>query len=270
MSHEATNMSEFETVGYHTEAHVAVVTLNRPSARNALNRQMRAELYQALCNANNDSNVRVVMLSAAGKGFCAGADLVEKLPGADQDGFVTQQLRTEYHPILQAITESNKACICAVNGAAAGIGAAIAMACDLVVMAEDAFLYSAFGAIALIPDGGTHWHLNNVLGAKKAFEMIAQSQRLTAQQCESLGMANRVVAPEQLQAEVLSWARSLTQQAPLTMQYSKQLLREAASLSLSQTMDREAQVQDILYRSADFSEGASAFFEKRAPKFTGK
>ena len=263
-------MSEFETVKYQVNEQVAVITLNRPAARNSITRQMRLELYQAMQKANNDSHVRVVMLAGEGKGFCAGADLVEKLPGSDDDGFVTQQLRTEYHPLLQAITESKKPYLCAVNGAAAGIGGAIAMACDLVVMAEDAFLYSAFGAIALIPDGGTHWFLNKYLGSKKAFEMIAQSQRLTAAQCESLGMANRVVAADRLQAETLTWAKALTKQAPLTLQHSKQLLREAATLSLAQTMDREAQVQDINYRSNDFKEGASAFFEKRAPKFTGQ
>jgi len=263
-------MSAFETVDFNIDEQVAIITLNRPKARNSVTAQMRADLYQAVRKANNDRSVRVVMIAGAGKGFCAGADLVEKYPDSEEEGFITQQLRTEYHPILSSITESSKPYVCAVNGAAAGIGGALAMACDLVVMAEDAFLYSAFGAIGLIPDGGSHWFLSKFLGSKKAFEMIAESQRLSAVQCEQLGMVNRVVAPAQLHDETLTWAKSLTKQAPLTLRYSKQLLREAQTLSLAETMDREAQLQDIPYRSEDFQEGGRAFFEKRAPLFTGQ
>lgn len=263
-------MSDYVTVSYRTDEQVAIITLNRPQARNALTAQMRAELYAAIREANNDSNIRVVLLTGAGKGFCAGADLVEAYPDSDKDGFITHQLRTEYHPIIQAITESPKPFMSAINGAAAGIGAAIAMACDLMVMAEDAFLYSAFGAISLIPDGGTHWFLSRNLGNKKAFEMIAFSQRLSAEQCVHYGIANSVVDAQHLQEEALGWARSLTDLAPLTLQYSKQLLREASTATLAQTMEREAQIQNIHYRSEDFKEGAQAFLEKRAAKFQGR
>jgi 2-(1,2-epoxy-1,2-dihydrophenyl)acetyl-CoA isomerase len=263
-------MNELDTVLYRTEGEVAVITLNRPKARNSLNSKMREQMYRAVAQANNDSRVRVVLIEGEGKSFCAGADLVEQYSDADQEGFITQQLRTEYHPILLAIGESKKPYLCALNGAAAGIGAAIAMACDLVVMAEDAFIYSAFGAIGLLPDGGTHWMLSKHLGNKKAFEMIAESQRLDAVQCERLALINRVVSAENLSQEALDWAQSLTAQAPLTLQYSKQLLREVSSLSLAQSMEREAQLQDIPYRSEDFKEGAQAFLEKRAPKFIGQ
>jgi len=263
-------MSDFETVSYEIDEQVAIITMNRPKARNALTRQMRLELTQAIQQASDDVDVRVVMITGAGKGFCAGADLVEMDPDADRDGFITEQLRNEYHPIIESIISSKKPFIAAVNGAAAGIGGAIAMACDLVVMADDAFLYSAFGAIALIPDGGTHWILSKYIGNKKAFEMIAESKRLTAEECETLGMTNRVVAADVLIDESLSWAKSLTKQAPLTLQYSKQILREASTMTLAQTMDLEAQLQNHNFRSEDFKEGASAFFEKRAPRFTGK
>ncbi|MFV8783153.1 enoyl-CoA hydratase/isomerase family protein [Microbulbifer sp. SA54] len=263
-------MRTFETVDYRVEERVALITLNRPQSRNALNAQLRAELYQAVTRANNDRDVRVVILAGAGPGFCAGADLAEQYPDADQDGFITQQLRTEYHPILQGIIESPKPFICAVNGAAAGIGAAIALCCDLAVMAEDAFFYSAFAAIGLVPDGGSHWFLSRYLGGKRAFEMIAESRRLSASRCLELGLVNRVVASPHLLEETLGWAKSLAEKAPLAMQYSKQLLREVPGLSLAQTMDREAQVQNIHYRSEDFKEGATAFFEKRQPRFTGK
>lgn len=263
-------MSEFETVDYRIEDRVAVITLNRPVARNSLTPKLRLELLQAIRQANNDTEVRVVMIAGAGKGFCAGADLVATYEGADEDGFITQQMRTEYHPILLAITESDKPFISAVNGAAAGFGASIAMASDLVMMADNAFVYCAFGAIALIPDGGAHWQLNRYLGSKKAFEMIAESQRLTAQQCEKMGMVNRVVAADTLQEDTLTWAKSLANQAPLTLQYSKQILRESSNINFVETMEREAQLQNVLFRSADYQEGLKAFFEKRAPTFNGK
>ena len=262
--------TEFTTLTYAVDQQLAIITLNRPKSRNSLNSQLRAELCKAINLATNDDQVRVVVLAGEGKGFCAGADLAEQFPDADQQGFITHQIRTEYNPVLLGITESPKPFICAVNGAAAGIGSCIAMACDLVVMAEDAFLYCAFGAIGLIPDGGCHWQLARYLGTKKAYEMIIESQRLTAQQCQELGMVNRVVASDQLLPATLEWARSLAQQAPLTMQYSKQILRETSAMTLEQTMDKEAQIQDITYRSEDFKEGARAFMEKRSPEFSGK
>lgn len=262
-------MSEFETIKYSVEDQVAVITLDRAQTRNAVNGKMRAELHRAICQANSDNEVRVVVIAGHGKGFCAGADLTEQPADAELDGYITHQLRTEYHPVLLGIMESPKPYLCAVNGAAAGIGAALAMTCDLMVMAKDAFLYSAFGAIGLIPDGGSHWLLGRSLGGKRAFEMIAESQRLSAEHCVALGIANRMVAPEHLLEESLGWAKSLATRAPLTMQYSKQLLREASQLSLAETMDREAQIQNIHYRSNDFKEGAEAFFEKRPPKFRG-
>lgn len=263
-------MSDFDTVSYEIKDQVAIITMNRPKARNALTKQMRAELTQAITLANNDDTVRVVMITGAGKGFCAGADLVEMDPDADRDGFITEQLKNEYHPIISSITEANKPYISAVNGAAAGIGGAIAMACDLVVMAEDAFIYSAFGAIALIPDGGTHWMLSRYIGNKKAFEMIAESKRLSAAECVEMGIANRVVPAEQLVEDTLSWANALTKQAPLTLQNTKQILRQASTMSLAEIMDLEAHHQNQNFRSDDFKEGANAFFEKRPPKFTGK
>lgn len=263
-------MSDFETVDYRLDESVAIITLNRPQARNSLTPELRAELYQAIRQANNDPQVRVVVIAGAGKGFCAGADLVTQYEDADEDGFITHQMRTEYHPILQAILESDKPYISAVNGAAAGFGGSIAMASDLLVMADNAFFYCAFGAIALIPDGGAHWQLNRYLGSKKAFEMIAESQRLSAQQCEEMGMANRVVAADTLLEETLAWAKSLATQAPLTLKYSKQILREVGNMSLTETLEREAQLQNITFRSDDYQEGLKAFFEKRAPKFLGK
>lgn len=259
----------YETVNVDVKDGVARVVLNRPKARNAFNLQMRLDLRAALEAANADDNVRVVLIGAEGKGFCSGADLSDRSPDSDQDGYVTRQLRNEYAPIINAITDSTKPMIAVVQGAAAGIGSSIAMACDMLIMEEDAYLYSAFGAIGLIPDGGAHYFLREALGPKKAFEMIAFSQRLTAQECQEYGVANRVVPADQLWASADQIGVELSQKAPLAVRYSKQILAEAADKDLKGVIDSEAVIQNICIRSEDFKEGSTAFFEKRLAKFKG-
>ena len=263
-------MTTYETVTYEQEGGIAIISMNRPESRNSLNAKMREELLAAIQRADMDQDARVVVLRGEGKGFCAGADLADETEGSDQDGFVTRQVRNEFNPLITAIIRSEKPIIAAVNAAAAGIGAAIVMACDLVVMDEYAFLYSAFGAISLIPDGGSHYFYRSFLGPKKAFELIAFSQRIQADECLELGIANKVVSESELMNETLAWAKKLTEQAPLTMKLSKQLLREAQTADIYQIMDREAVMQNTTYMSEDFKEGTTAFFEKRKPNFKGK
>lgn len=262
-------MSDYRTVLYQVEDQVGIITLNRPEARNSFNQALRSDLGTAIDAANADERIRVVMICGAGKGFSAGADLSEADTNDAVEGAVARQLREQYNPFLQAIMHSKKPYISVVNGAAAGIGASLALVCDLTVMAEDAFLYSAFGAISLIPDGGFHWLVRHYLSPKKAFEMIAESQRLSAQQCQQLGIANRVVAADSLMAESLAWAKTLATKAPLTLQNSKYILQKVSTSSLADSMELEAQIQDKLVQSDDFKEGADAFFKKRVPKFTG-
>mgnify|MGYP000191628134 CR=1 FL=1 len=262
-------MESYETLLFSVEDHIATITLNRAEVRNSLNQKLRLELRSAVAEASADERVRAVVLAASGQGFCAGADLNERLPGAEQDGFVTRILNEEYNPLILAIRKSPKPFVCAINGAAAGVGASLALACDLVVMADDAYLYSAFGAISLIPDGGAHKLLMEQLGSKRTFEMIALSQKLSATHCLELGLANRVVPAADLLAQATTFAKQVGRAAPLTLQYSKQVLREAQSYDLESVMALEAEIQNRLFRSKDFREGASAFFEKRQPEFEG-
>lgn len=263
-------MSEYGELTYQRQKKIGLVTLNRPSSRNALNRKLRLELISVINKANNDDEIRVVVITGAGKGFCAGADLSEKLEGNGEDNFTSEIMLNEYNPIIQGICNAPKPYISAVNGAAAGIGSAIAMACDLMIMDDDAFLYSAFAMISLIPDGACHKFFLSHLGPKKAYEMIAFSQRISAEKCLSFGIANRVVAKEKLLESAIEWAGELAEQAPLSLQFSKQLLHEAATVDIEEMMLIEAKYQNEIKKSDDYQEGVQAFFEKRKPHFTGK
>jgi 2-(1,2-epoxy-1,2-dihydrophenyl)acetyl-CoA isomerase len=261
---------EFQSLLLDINGPVATVTMNRPAARNAMDRQLRTELRHAIDALNADDSIRCIVLAASGAGFCAGTDLMERDPDSDEDGYVTRMLRAEYHTLMESIAHADKPVVAAVNGAAAGIGASLALVCDMIVMAEDAFFYSAFGAISLIPDGGLHKHLLINLGPQKAFEMIALSQRLDAATSLQMGMANRVVPSEQLLSAAQALAAQLASCAPLTLKHAKKVLRFAEDHDLFATMEEESVHQNVCFTSEDFKEGASAFFQKRAPAFKGK
>ncbi len=209
-------MSNYNTVLVERDDGIAVVSLNRPASLNAFNAQLRHELRQAVREVNDDPAVRVVILTGAGRAFCAGADLAET--GENPASFrVEDQLNGEYKPILLEMNSAPKPWIAAVNGAAAGIGSAFAMNCDLSVMAEDAYLYQAFAAIGLIPDGGATWHLVRTLGRQRAYEVIVSGEKVRAQKCLDWGLCNRVVPAAELMAHTRAWARELAAKLPCAM-----------------------------------------------------
>jgi len=259
-------MSETTNVKLEREGAIAIVSFNRPSTLNAIESGIRREILTAINEVNADDSIRVVILTGEGRAFCAGADLSEKQP----DGFdVEQMLNTEYKQPLMAITNAPKPWISAVNGAAAGVGSAFAMNCDLTVMADNAYLYQAFAAISLIPDGGATWHLARTLGKKKAYELIALGEKLPAAKCLDLGLCNRVVPAEQLLDEAKALALELAGKAPLSLRYAKETVNAAMSESVDETISHEARLQKICMHSEDAREGAIAFLQKRAPEFKG-
>ena len=261
-------MSTFETVIYRVENQVATIRMNRPAAMNALNEQMRRDLLAAVDMANVDSEVRVIVLGGEGRGFCAGADLTEDYrPRYDR---VDQQIKESYKPVVMALYHSDKITLSSVRGAAAGAGSALAMVCDLTIMADNAYIYQAFAAIALVPDCGASWHLVHELGRKRAFQVMLEAEKLAASECVDLGLANRVVAVDQLDSATQAWAEKLAACAPLARAHLKQLVRQAPLNTLEQSIDQEARLQNDCIASADFAEGTAAFFEKRKAAFTGK
>jgi 2-(1,2-epoxy-1,2-dihydrophenyl)acetyl-CoA isomerase len=244
---------------------VAVITLYRPGAMNSFNTELRAALAFALEKAHEDDSVRVVILTGEGRTFSAGADLKA---GIDKD--VAEILQVEYRPVQEAIANMPKPVIAAIPGSAAGIGLSIALNCDLLIMADNAFMLSPFTTISLVPDGGMNWMLVQQLGYRRAFQLSIESERVAADRCVELGLANRAVPAEELQSAALQWAQELAERAPLSLAATKKVMRFAANNDWGSAYDMEAQLQGELLGSDDNKEGIQAFFEKRAPRFTGK
>ncbi len=259
-------MSDFETVKYATDGAVAVITIHRPDAMNSFNTALRRDLAAALQRAAGDDAVRAVVLTGEGRSFSAGADLKDIDSGTPVD----QILQNEYRPVFETIATMRQPVIAAVGGSAAGIGMSVALACDLLIMADNAFLLSPFTTISLVPDGGQNWFLVQQLGYRVAFQLAVEAERIYAERCVDLGLANRTAPPEKLREEAIDWARSLAERAPLAVAATKKAMRHAAGSDWASTFDVEAPLQRELRESADCKEGVNAFLEKRKPEFTGR
>ena len=244
---------------------VAIVTLNRPKQFNALDEELRQRLREIVGELDADDDVRVVILKGTGRGFCAGADLAGGL-----DHPLSEHIDREYKPALIGIAESSKIWIAQVHGTAAGIGAAFAMNCDLMTMADDATIYMAFAAIALIPDGGNTQLLLQNMGYHRAMQTILEGRKVPASECLDCGIANKLFAEAELDAGTLEWAQKLAAGAPLSMGAAKRLLRQVGRMDYGSAISTEGLEQTDLAHSDDFKEGVQAFFDKRKPVFSGK
>jgi 2-(1,2-epoxy-1,2-dihydrophenyl)acetyl-CoA isomerase len=259
-------MAEFETVRVEQRGAVTLVTLDRPEALNALTRASRLDLARDLRALAADQSVRCVVLTGSGRAFCAGQDLREPDALADVDVVI----RETYIPIVKAIAEMPKPVIAALNGAAAGAGLSIALACDLRYLAEGAVLMMAFSNIGLVPDCGGSWLLPRAVGYARAFELAASGRRVPAAEALVLGLVQRVLPRDDVLPAAQQLAGQLAARPALALGWTKRLLRAAEESGLADAMEMEAQLQASAVATYDHAEGVAAFLEKREPRFEGR
>jgi 2-(1,2-epoxy-1,2-dihydrophenyl)acetyl-CoA isomerase len=251
--------SEREVLDYEVRAGVAWLTMNRPQARNAINARLRAALAAAVRRAERDGEVRAVVLTGAEGAFCSGAD-VRELRGPDRS---IEAIRGEYERILLGIYSMPKPVIAAVNGVAAGIGASIALCCDLRYAVPSASFVEAFVRIGLTVDGGSSWLLPRLIGRGRALEMCLTGDPLAAEEAERLGLVNRVVAPERLTAEVGKIAERLAAGPAAALGAIKRSFNHSVAASFEEALDFEFLLQGPLLASEEFERRVSAFLDRR-------
>jgi len=249
-------------------AGVATVTLNRPDALNALTVPMKQALLAAFRRLEREKVVRAVVLTGAGRAFCAGQDLRERLePDAAPLGV---EVRERYNPIIRAMRGMPKPIVGAINGVAAGAGASLAMACDIRVASGAASFALAFGRVGLVPDSGATWFLPRLVGAARASELALLNDPVGAEDALRLGLVGRVVAADQLAAQATAIAARLATGAPRAIALTKRALNATWDHDLEAALEYEAHLQDLAGRTKDHAEGMAAFVEKRPPRFSGE
>jgi 2-(1,2-epoxy-1,2-dihydrophenyl)acetyl-CoA isomerase len=254
-------MAEVETS---RDGGVLTITLNRPDVLNAFNRALQGALASALAEAQSDE-VRAVVLTGAGRGFCVGQDLAEF---GQMD--VGDALRELYHPNVLAIRGLAKPVIAAVNGPAAGAGLSLALSCDIRLAADSASFVPAFIGLGLVPDAGGSYFVQRLLGAARAFEWMTSNRKLTAAEAHAWGLVSEVVEADALAGRAVELAASYAAAPTRAIAMTKRLLDNAATASLEEQLELEAQLQVGAVGSEDFDEGLAAFREKRAAQFRGR
>jgi 2-(1,2-epoxy-1,2-dihydrophenyl)acetyl-CoA isomerase len=252
------------------DAGVLTVTLNRPEKLNAFNPEMHRELRNALERARDEAAVRAVLLTGAGRGFCAGQDLSERNVSADAPIDLSVSLGSHYNPLVRRLRELPKPVVCAVNGVAAGAGANIALACDLVIGARSASFVQSFAHLGLVPDSGGTWFLPRLVGSARAMGLALLGEKLSAEQAQQWGLIWQVVDDDKLLSASMEIAKSLAAGPTKGYGLLKKAMYASAGNSLDAQLDLERDLQREAGLSEDYREGVTAFMQKRKPVYRGK
>ncbi len=268
---EAGNSAE-SLIRHTTDNHVRRITLNRPEALNAITPDLRERLIQLLLDASADPAVRAVVLTGTGRGFCAGADLRGGAAGGRERiaGDVARTLRLGAQRLISAVLDCEKPVIAAVNGTAAGLGAHLALACDLVLAAESAKFIEVFVRRGLVPDGGGAYLLPRLIGPHRAKELMFFGDSLPAADAERLGLVNRVVPDAELDKTAREWADRLATGPTRAIALTKQLVNASLDTDRTTAFAAEAAAQEINMTTADAKEGVASFVERRSPEYRGR
>ncbi len=259
---------DFKFITYEVANGVATITLNRPEVYNALNDAITYELQDAWKAVAKDEQVRVVVLTGAGKAFCSGQDL-KAVSGQEKRSFM-ESLQKRYNPIIRAMRNLPKPIVGKINGVAAGAGCSFALACDIIVASEEATLIEVFINIGLVPDSGSAYFLPRLVGMAKAFEMCSMGSRIKAAEALQLGLINKVASADQLDATVKEYTDYFSQAPTQSIGLIKKMLTKSSTSNLDEMLEYETYCQEIAGTSQDYKEGVAAFLEKRKPAFTGK
>lgn len=257
----------FKTIKLQSEGAVATITLNRPEVFNAFNDEMSYELQDALKQVTRDTGVRVVVLTGEGKAFCSGQDLKDIKDSKNRK--LSESLHKRYNPIIRAIRQMPKPAIGRLNGVAAGAGCSLALACDMIIAAEEASLIEVFINVGLVLDSGSSYFLPRLVGPQKAFELATRGTKVKAQEALLMGLVNRVVPMSELDTAVKEATDYYAAAPTKAVALIKKMIERSMSSDLDAMLDYEAYCQEIAGDSADYREGVAAFNEKRKANFVG-
>ena len=261
----------WENIAFTIDKGVARLVLNRPAALNSFTAAMHAEVREALTCAADDPQVRAVLLTGAGRGFCAGQDLNDRSVSAgDAPPDLGYSVEKYYNPLIRLLTGMEKPVICAVNGVAAGAGANIALACDIVIAARSASFIESFAKLGLIPDSGGTWILPRLVGMARAKGLAMLGPKVSAERALAWGMIWQVVEDDELQATALELAETMATQPTRGFAFTKQAFAASAANTLDQQLELEKELMRAAGKTADYREGVAAFLEKRPPQYRGE